>query len=141
MLFIYKINIKEENMTNSFHGISIGTERFGDDIYLTLKPTGKLTHEDYVVITPIIESALKAVTAPKIYAFLDATDFEGWEPRAMWDDFRLAFEHSTEFAKVAIYGGKNWHRLAATIGNWFVTGKVKYFDDKRDALNWLNERG
>ncbi|MEJ6472971.1 STAS/SEC14 domain-containing protein [Pseudoalteromonas piscicida] len=127
-------------MANSFHGISIGTERHGDDIYLTLKPTGKLTHEDYVVITPIIEGALKAVNTPKIYAFVDATEFDGWEPRAMWDDFKLAFEHSRAFVKVAIYGGQNWHRLAATVGNWFVTGEVKYFEDKQSAIQWLNVR-
>ncbi|WP_255229503.1 STAS/SEC14 domain-containing protein [Pseudoalteromonas sp. HM-SA03] len=117
-------------MMSSFHGISVGTERFGDDIYLTLKPTGKLTHEDYVVITLIIESALKAVISSKTYTFLDATGFESWKPKLMWDDFRFASEYSAEFAKVEIYGGKNWHRLAATIGSWFVTDKVKYFDDK-----------
>jgi hypothetical protein len=40
---------------------------------------GKLTHEDYGTITPMIESALEGVKAPKIRVFLDASELEGWK--------------------------------------------------------------
>ena len=36
------------------HGISIGIERVDEDIFLSLKVVGKLTHQDYETITPMI---------------------------------------------------------------------------------------
>ncbi|RXF04334.1 STAS/SEC14 domain-containing protein [Pseudoalteromonas sp. PS5] len=127
-------------MSKSFHGISIGTEKSQENIYLTLILSGKLTHEDYVAITPIIEEVIKTVKSPKVYALIDAIDFEGWELRAMWDDFQIVLTHSHEFKRVAIYGGKKWHRLAALIGSWVITGEVKYFRDKSQAIHWVRNK-
>ena len=50
------------------HGLSIGIERINSRFFLTLKVIGKLTHEDYGTITPMIESALEGVKTPKIRA-------------------------------------------------------------------------
>lgn len=41
------------------HGITVGIDRVGDEFFLSLKAQGTLTHQDYEVITPIIDSALK----------------------------------------------------------------------------------
>ncbi len=60
------------------HGLSIGIEQSGDQIYLALKAIGKLTHEDYEIITPMIDSALSAVEQPKVKVLIDATELEGW---------------------------------------------------------------
>jgi len=38
------------------HGLSIGIERSGSDVFLSLKAIGKLTHKDYETITPMIDS-------------------------------------------------------------------------------------
>ncbi|RRS09378.1 STAS/SEC14 domain-containing protein [Pseudoalteromonas sp. J010] len=127
-------------MSDSFHGISIGTERRQSDIYLTLTLSGKLTHEDYITITPIIEEVIKTVKSPQVYALIDAIDFKGWELRAMWDDFQIVLSHSHEFKRVAIYGGKKWHRLAALIVNWVISGEVKYFRDKNQAILWIENK-
>ncbi len=48
------------------HGLSIGIERMNNDFFLTLKASGKLTHQDYETITPMIDSALAGVNQPKI---------------------------------------------------------------------------
>ena len=121
------------------HGLSIGIERTGSDFFLTLKATGKLTHEDYETITPLIDSALGAVKQPKVKALIDGTELEGWELRAAWDDFRLGLKHGNEFEKIAIYGNKNWQEITAKIGAWFISGEVKYFENMDEALAWLNE--
>jgi hypothetical protein len=121
------------------HGLSIGIERTGRDFFLTLRATGKLTHEDYETITPMIDSALGAVKEPKVRALIDGTEMEGWELRAAWDDFKLGLKHGNEFEKIAIYGNKNWQEIAAKIGSWFVTGEVRYFDSEAQALSWLDE--
>lgn len=47
-------------MNNKRHGLSIGIEGIGEDFFLILKATGTLTHKDYEIITPIIDSAYKS---------------------------------------------------------------------------------
>ena len=120
------------------HGFSIGIERVDDEFFLTLKAVGKLTHEDYEVISPMIDSALEGVTEPKVKVLFDGTELEGWELRAAWDDFKLGLKHGSEFDRIAIYGNKNWQEIAAKIGTWFISGEVKYFDHYDDAVAWLN---
>jgi hypothetical protein len=121
------------------HGLSIGIERYGSNFFLSLKAVGKLTHEDYETITPMIDSALSMVKEPQVKALIDGTEMEGWELRAAWDDFKLGLKHGNEFEKIAIYGNKNWQEITAKIGAWFISGEVKYFESEDDALDWLNE--
>jgi len=119
------------------HGISIGISRIENQLFFSLKATGKLTHEDYEVITPMIESALAGVKAPIVNALIDATEFEGWEVRAAWDDLKLGLKHSDKFNKVAIYGCEKWQNVLAKIGSWFIAGEVRYFEKMSDAVDWL----
>ena len=120
------------------HGLSIGIERTGSDFFLTLKAVGKLTHKDYETITPMIDYALGAVKHPRVKVLIDGTEFEGWALRAAWDDFKLGLKHGNEFEKIAIHGNKNWQEITAKVGSWFVSGEVKYFERREDALAWLN---
>ena len=53
-------------MNTVTHGLSIGIENTGNEFFLKMKAVGKLTHEDYEVITPIIDSALDSVKDPKV---------------------------------------------------------------------------
>ncbi len=121
------------------HGLAIGIERIGSHFYLSLKAQGKLTHEDYEKINPMIDSALAQVKDPKVMALIDLTELVGWEPRAAWDDFKLGLKHGNKFEKIALYGNKHWQEYAAKIGSWFVSGEVKYFDDCDDAIAWIQE--
>lgn len=126
-------------MTANKHGLSIDIERIDDEFYLSLKAVGKLTHEDYQVITPMIDSALEGVTKPKIKALFDVTEMEGWKLRAAWDDLKIGLKHGSEFEKVALYGNKRWQERAAKIGSWFVSGEARFFDGYDEALSWLKE--
>ncbi|MGV2871496.1 STAS/SEC14 domain-containing protein [Colwellia sp. E150_009] len=126
-------------MYSAKHGLSIGIERFENDFFLSLKAIGKLTHEDYEIITPMIDSALAQVKDPKVNVLMDATELEGWELRAAWDDFKLGLKHNNEFRKIAIYGNKNWQKVSAKLGSWFMSGEIQYFDNLHDALNWIKQ--
>jgi hypothetical protein len=125
-------------MASTRHGLSIGIERTGSNFFLSLKAAGKLTHEDYKIITPMIDSALAAVKEPQVKVLIDGTELEGWEARAAWDDFKLGLKHGNEFVKIAIHGNKNWQEIVAKVGGWFISGEVKYFDQEKAALDWLN---
>lgn len=130
-------------MNISRHGLSIGIERMDSTFFLTMKAIGKLTHEDYEIITPMIDSALTGVKDAEVHMLIDGTEMEGWDARAAWDDFKLGVKHGKEFKKIAIYGNtsvnKNWQEIAAKVGSWFVSGEVKYFNNCDDALKWIGE--
>lgn len=126
-------------MTSVKHGLSIGIERIENDYFLSLKAVGKLTHEDYKTITPMIDSALAQVKEPHVNVLIDGTELEGWELRAAWDDFKLGLKYNNEFHKIAIYGNKNWQEITAKIGAWFISGEIKYFETLQDAIVWLKK--
>jgi hypothetical protein len=126
-------------MSISRHGLSIGIESTGSEFYLSFKAIGKLTHEDYEVITPMIDSALEGVKQPRIKALVDVTEMDGWELRAGWDDFKLGLKHGREFEKIALYGNRGWQEKAAKIGSWFISGEAKYFESLDEALAWLEK--
>jgi hypothetical protein len=119
------------------HGLSIGIERYKDTFFLSLKVVGHLTHQDYKIITPMLDSALAQVTNPRVDVLIDATELDGWDPRAAWDDFKLGLKHKNEFRRVAIFGNKNWQKFGAKLGNWFVSGEVNYFENWQDAYDWI----
>jgi hypothetical protein len=50
-------------MTTDRHGLSIGIERVDSEFFLALKAVEKLTHQDYEVITPLLEAALLVFNA------------------------------------------------------------------------------
>ncbi len=124
-------------MNTLTHGFSIGIERIGSHFFLTLKAKGKLTHADYLKITPFIDAALAMIDDPVVDVLVDGTELSGWEPRAAWDDLKLGLKHGSEFHKIAIYGNKSWQELAAKVAPWFISGEAQYFEDLQEARQWL----
>lgn len=122
------------------HGLSVGINRIENEFFFILKAVGKLTHEDYKKITPMIDSALEGVSDAKIKALIDGTELEGWELRAAWDDFKIGLKHGSEFEKIAIYGNKKWQEYLSKVASWFISGEVKFFENEFEAINWLNPK-
>ncbi|ENQ1033385.1 STAS/SEC14 domain-containing protein [Vibrio parahaemolyticus] len=119
------------------HGISVGLEECGSEFFLVFKAVGKLTHEDYQAITPVLESALAGVKVQHVKVLVDISEFSGWELRAAWDDFQLGLKIGPKFEKVAIYGDKNWQELASKVGGWFISGEMQSFNEYDSAIKWL----
>jgi len=119
------------------HGITLGIERIGGESLLVIKATGKLTHKDYQVIEPILDSTINELDQKRFKLLVDITEFSGWELRAAWDDFQLGAKVGFKLEKVAIYGDKNWQNLAAKVGSWFVSGQMSSFGDYNSAVDWL----
>ena len=121
------------------HGLSIGIERVNNEFFLSLKAVGKLTHEDYEKINPMLESALDGIKDPQVKVFIDGSEFEGWELRAAWDDLKMGLKHGNNFDKIAIFGNKKWQEYATKIASWFVSGDARFFEDSNVAWTWLQE--
>ena len=104
---------------------------------VTLKAVGKLTHGDYEIMVPMLTQAITAMPNAKVNMLLDATEFEGWEAQAAWDDFKFGMEYKDIFLKIAIVGTKTWQEYAAKMGDWFMYGEVKFFYDLNEAKDWI----
>lgn len=121
------------------HGISIGINRIREQFFIKMKIIGTLTHEDYEMITPMLESALQGIDEPSISLIIDATEFNGWSMQAIWDDLRLGLKHNRDFNKIALVGNKPWQQYGVKISNWFSIGDFEYFENMDDALSWLSQ--
>ncbi|GAB2874987.1 STAS/SEC14 domain-containing protein [Microbulbifer echini] len=126
-------------MSEQSHGVSIGLQQHGKHFFLTLRAHGKLTHEDYQTMVPMLNSAIAGIENPKIDCLMDASDLQGWEPRAAWDDFKLGVSHGREFNRIAVISDKRWMKWASKVGSWFIGGEYKVFDSEETAMAWLRE--
>lgn len=104
-----------------------------------LKVKGTLTHEDYMVLVPMMENTIKMAENPKVSMLLDATEFTGWELQAAWDDFKFGMEFKDVFVKIAIVGTKAWQEYSAKMGDWFMDGEVEFFYDLDEAKDWIQK--
>ena len=104
--------------------------------HIELKATGKLTHEDYMTLIPMMDSTVKSLPGAKVNMLLNALEFEGWELEAAWDDFKFGMEYKDTFLKIAIVGTKAWQEYMAKMGSWFMDGEVKFFYNLDEARAW-----
>ena len=105
-----------------------------------IKVSGRLTDADYEQFIPEMERIL-AEHAP-VSLFVELDDFHGWEPKALWDDFKFGMQHDKDFERIAVVGQNNWHSWMARLGNAFTEGKVRFFqaDQMREAWDWLRSK-
>lgn len=121
------------------HGISIGLFRHEGDLFVRLKVRGKLNHTDYQMMVPMLEQAMAGIDQPKVRMLVICDQFQGWEARAAWDDFKFGLKHGREFSKIAIVGDKPWEKAAARVGSWFMEGDMQFFEDRGQAVRWLEQ--
>ena len=120
------------------HGFSVGISRVDDAFFMKIKAIGKLTHGDYEMMIPMLEKSIEGIQHPDIKIVFDATEFNGWELRAAWDDFKFGMKHLTQFKKMAVIGNKKWHEFATKVAGWFmITSEIEYFENMDDVSNWI----
>ncbi|MFM2610230.1 STAS/SEC14 domain-containing protein [Vibrio chagasii] len=119
------------------HGISVGIERVSGETIIVFKAKGKLTHDDYQAMIPILKTTIKEIDSSALKMLVDISTSTGWELRAAWDDFKLGLELNSKIDKIAICGDKSWQELASKVGSWFVSGDIKSFEEHDSAIEWL----
>jgi hypothetical protein len=124
-------------MSVTRRGLSIGVCCIEGKAFVEMRAIGKLTHEDYQTITPMIEDAIAASDDNCVDVLADLREFEGWEARAAWDDFKLGIKHRKSWGRIALVGSKKWEQLAAKVAGWFIGGETKFFEDIDAALQWI----
>lgn len=124
-------------MNENTHGVIIEIDNRGDNSFIYIKAIGKLTHDDYEAFTPELEKYLKEVDDKELLAFIDVTEFKGWELQAIWDDFKIDLKYGKKFAKIAMYGTQNYLDSVSKVSSWFMSGEMKSFESPKDAFEWL----
>ncbi len=114
----------------------IQPESKGNNLYIVTE--GVLTHKDYEAIMPELEE-LHAQQG-KLNCVIDVTGWEGWEWRAVWDDFVVGMRHFSDYGRLAIIGrdDQKWMEWFGKFYDMFRGDETRFFDasQKDAALKW-----
>ena len=101
------------------------------------KATGKLTAADYRKLLPLLNEKEKEFL--KIRWYFEMNHFEGWAPKAGWEDLKFDVKHADQMEKIAMVGGKKWEELLTNLMKPFTTAEVKFYDleQKEQAKEWI----
>lgn len=128
-------------MKTTHHSLTINIKRNPNCYLLFFKAIGKLSIEDYEMISPIITSILNREQHPRLNILIDITQFRGWTIRAALNDFIMGIKHSGELHRVAILGNESWQNILSKASNWLIAGDIRFFDTRVSAINWIEEVG
>ncbi|WP_292658374.1 STAS/SEC14 domain-containing protein [Nitratifractor sp.] len=98
---------------------------------------GKLHHEDYEVLIPVIERAIEAAGEHKPDILVDMRRFEGWTFEAALDDLKFGLRIRHAFHRMAIVGEKKWEEISVELFRHFCSGEMQFFEDYDAAMAWL----
>ncbi|GAA6171756.1 hypothetical protein NBRC116592_14260 [Colwellia sp. KU-HH00111] len=127
-------------MKTNHHSLTISIKQNEGCYFLACKAIGKLSVEDYLMVTPIITSTFQAQQSPRFKILIDITQFEGWTLGAAWKDFMMGVKHSDKVDRIAIFGSHYWQKVLSNTGNWLVAGDIRYFETRMAAINWIENR-
>jgi len=125
-------------MSNKIHAITVEIDKSDKKVLLEVKAVGKLTHEDYEIITPLFDDALEGMETDKVDILMDISEFDGWELRAAWDDMKIGLKHGMSYHKIAIFGHSILMEYGIKIASWFGSGEIREFNSLEDAKAWLD---
>src|SRR5437867_11052272 len=79
---------------------------------------GQLTQSDYDQLIPSWEAVI--ARHGKMRLLFVMHDFRGWEPQAVWGDFRFDVKYQKGVERIAMVGEKDWQQWMTKIASWFV---------------------
>ncbi|CAB3803913.1 hypothetical protein LMG28688_05869 [Paraburkholderia caffeinitolerans] len=101
----------------------------------------RVTRRDYErVVLPVMQT-LFAVHG-KIRCYYELGDeFSGMDGGAIWEDFKLGFEHPTRWERVAVVSDVEWLRVAINLLRFVISGEIRVFPTalSDEARAWVVE--
>lgn len=100
---------------------------------------GKISQEDFMVVTTILENKIKKQGKLKILE--EVKSFDGLPLKLWWKDLKFGLIHRNDFEKAAVVSDKIWLRLLTQAIKPFTKGEVRFFKHRhvRDARLWLTK--
>ena len=91
-----------------------------------IEASGKVTHEDYRdVLIPTAEAMIAEGPIKMIYVI--GEDFNGFDPKALWDDSVFGLKHWHEFSRIAVVTDHAWLSAMVNMFKPFFHGEVRLF--------------
>ncbi len=99
---------------------------FPEDV-LAFVCTGRVTKEDYdSVLIPAVNAALQRQGKIRLY-YETARDFVGFDPGAVWEDFKTGIEHLSRWERVALVTDVEWLHQTMRMFRFLMPGNLKSF--------------
>jgi hypothetical protein len=99
----------------------------------------RVTKADYdSVLVPAVEDAFKKHDKVRIYYEI-APDFSGFEPGAMWEDFKVGMEHLTRWERIALVTDVEWIKHTMQFFSFLTPGDLRSFPTAQaaQAREWI----
>ena len=106
---------------------------------IATRATVNLTEADYDKILPLLNNIVEK--HQKIRWYFEMEDFEGWKPKAFWEDLKFDVQHANDFEKVAMVGDKKWEEWMTGLMKPFTSAEVKFFEinHRTKAQKWIEK--
>jgi hypothetical protein len=111
---------------------------FADNI-VALACEGHVTRDDYeTVLVPKVEKALAKFDKIRLY-YQIGSDFEGIDPSAIWEDFKVGIEHITRWERIAVVTDVDWIRRTMSAFSFLIPGEMHVFPvaEEVKAREWI----
>lgn len=117
----------------------IAKDRRSKKNIIGFKVVGKVTKEDYELLTPALHELLEEYEEVKVLFNLE--EFEKEEVRAWMADLKFGAEFRKHIVKLAIVGDNKWHEWLGKLADPFFAKESKFFEleDEDEAWEWLIE--
>jgi hypothetical protein len=104
-----------------------------------IEAVGKVTSDDYDVVTPAIESALAERKKISLIHVL-GDRFTGFTAGGMWQDGRFGLSHAFSFERIAVVTDLDSVRTLVKAIGWSVPGEMRMFSnaERDEAVAWAS---
>jgi hypothetical protein len=100
---------------------------------------GRVTKADYdAVLVPAVLNVLRTHDKVRLY-YETAADFDGLDPSAIWEDFKVGMEHLTRWERVAVVTDIDWITSTMRFFGFLMPGMMKLFptSEAAQARAWI----
>ena len=111
---------------------------FPDNV-IAVSCRGKVTRRDYEeVLVPHVERMLEKHERLRLY-YEVGPEFEGIEPGAVWEDFKVGVEHLSRWERIAVVTDVDWIGHSIRAFGFLIPGEIRIFAMKevRQARDWI----
>jgi len=111
---------------------------FPDNI-IAVASKGHVTRNDYeTVLVPIVEKAIVRHDKIRLY-YQIGSDFDGIDPGAVWEDFKVGVEHLLRWERIAVVTDVDWIRHTMRAFGFLIPCEMKIFptSEAAKARDWI----
>lgn len=109
------------------------------DRIIVVRITGDLTKADFDDFRPQFENLV--LCRGRLRVLFDMIRLTGWEPGAIWDEFKFDIGHYSDIDRMASVGDKMWEHGLIKLFRPFTHASIRCYGvaEMSQAKTWLNE--